>query len=151
MTDPVPSRRRDAPDTALRLPDFLILGEIVGMDDRVVLVGGQSRLAPALAARVRPYVQTLFLAAWLILLLGGWLAALYTVGDAGLRLSGRAESASHGLRVVSIALAVVAVTLVAWVPYLGGLFMVLLFLLGLGALSMRLWRAYPGMAGSAGH
>jgi cytoskeletal protein CcmA (bactofilin family) len=80
--------------------------------------------------------------AWYLLsLLGGFLTAVIYVGDAGLRLAGKA-GAGKGMRVLSIVLALLALVLMQIIPVLGALAMLVLFLLGLGALQLQTWRRY---------
>jgi cytoskeletal protein CcmA (bactofilin family) len=82
------------------------------------------------------------LAYYLVSLLGGLLTGVITVGDAGLRLIGKADPGARGLRVLSIVLALVALVLIQIIPVVGGLALLLLFLLGLGALQLQAWRRY---------
>jgi len=81
--------------------------------------------------------------AWyLVSLLGGFLTGVIFVGDTGLRLMGRAGTAGKGMRVLSIVIALAVLVLIQMIPVLGGLAVFVLFLLGLGALQLRLWRVY---------
>jgi predicted permease len=82
------------------------------------------------------------LAWYLVSLLGGFLTGVIFVGDAGLRLMGKDESATRGMRVLSIVVALVALVLIQIIPVLGGLAVFVLFLLGLGALQLQVWRSY---------
>ncbi|MGB5261857.1 MAG: polymer-forming cytoskeletal protein [Gammaproteobacteria bacterium] len=80
--------------------------------------------------------------AWYLLsLLGGFLTGVIYVGDAGLRLAGKAD-AGKGMRVLSIVIALLALVLIQIIPVLGTLAMFALFLLGLGALQLQTWRRY---------
>ncbi len=82
------------------------------------------------------------LAWYLVSLLGGFLTGVIFVGDAGLRLLGKAGSATRGLRVLFIVLALLALVLIQFIPVFGGLAVLVLFLLGLGALQLQAWRSY---------
>ncbi len=82
------------------------------------------------------------LAWYLLTLLGGFLTGVLYVGDVGLRLLGKAESGGKGWRVLSILLALIVIVLVQIIPVLGGLAVFVLFVLGLGALHLQVWRRY---------
>jgi cytoskeletal protein CcmA (bactofilin family) len=82
------------------------------------------------------------LAWYLVSLLGGFLGAVIFVGDSGLRILGKAGSAGKGIRVLSIVFALIALLLLQMIPAFGGLALFALFLLGLGALQLQVWRAY---------
>jgi cytoskeletal protein CcmA (bactofilin family) len=82
------------------------------------------------------------LAYYLVSLLGGLLTGVIYVGDAGLRLMGRAESSTRGMRVLSIVVALVAIVLIQIIPVVGALAVLILFVLGLGALQLQIWRSY---------
>ncbi len=82
------------------------------------------------------------LAYYLVSLLGGLLTGVIYVGDAGLRLMGRAGSAAKGMRVLSIVVALVAILLIQVIPVVGALAVLVLFVLGLGALQLQIWRRY---------
>lgn len=82
------------------------------------------------------------LAGYLVSLLLGFLSGVIFVGDAGLRLAGRADTAGKGMRAVSFAIALAAILLLQLVPVLGAMAMFALFVFGLGAFHMQLWRAY---------
>ncbi|MDH3526919.1 MAG: hypothetical protein OEN52_10460 [Gammaproteobacteria bacterium] len=79
---------------------------------------------------------------YLVSLLGGLVTGVLYVGDAGLRLLGKAETAAKGLRVLSIMVALVALVLIQIIPVVGALAMLVLFVLGLGALQLQIWRSY---------
>ncbi|MEZ5542157.1 MAG: hypothetical protein R3F42_08940 [Pseudomonadota bacterium] len=82
------------------------------------------------------------LAGYLISLLLGFLSGVIFLGDAGLRLAGRADAAGKGLRAVSFAIALAVILLLQLVPVLGAMAMFALFVCGLGAFHLQLWRAY---------
>ena len=81
------------------------------------------------------------LAWYLVSLLGGFLTAVISVGDVGLRLVGKA-GAGRGLRVLSVLLALIALLLIQLIPALGGPVMLALLILGLGAFQLQAWRRY---------
>jgi cytoskeletal protein CcmA (bactofilin family) len=87
------------------------------------------------------------LAGYLVSLLFGLLSGVIFVGDAGLRLAGRAETAGTGMRVFSFAVALAAILLLQLVPLLGTLIMLLVFVPGFGAFHLQLWRTYSGNRG----
>lgn len=80
----------------------------------------------------------LYLAFWLL----GFLTGILHVGDWGLRLIGRATVATKGWRVLSIIAALLALWIVRFAPILGGLVAFAIFVFGLGALVLYLWRRY---------
>jgi cytoskeletal protein CcmA (bactofilin family) len=82
------------------------------------------------------------LAWYLVSLLGGFLTGVIFVGDAGLRLMGKDESAARGMRVLSIVVALFALVLIQIIPVLGELAVFVLFLLGLGAFQLQVWHNY---------
>ncbi|NVK41283.1 MAG: hypothetical protein HWE39_08565 [Oceanospirillaceae bacterium] len=90
------------------------------------------------------YVLALMLLAlYLVTLALGALAGFFAVGDLGLRLLGKAEIPSRSLRVLSIIAAIVIVAAIQFIPLLGGFIGFLVWLLGLGAVALSLYRAYP--------
>jgi len=91
------------------------------------------------------------LAWYLVSQLGGFLSGVIYVGDAGLRLTGKATTAGKGLRVLSIVLALVALVLVQIIPVVGGLAVLVLYVLGLGALQLQAWRSYSQSRRAADH
>ena len=84
----------------------------------------------------------MMLALYLVTLALGALAGLFSLGDLGLRLLGKRDDASRVLRVLSIVAAIVMLAVVQIVPVLGGLTGFLVWLIGLGALQLSLYRAY---------
>jgi cytoskeletal protein CcmA (bactofilin family) len=83
------------------------------------------------------------LAWYLVSLLGGMLTGVIFVGNTGLRLlPGKAGTKTRGLRVVSIVVALIAIILIQFIPVGGALAVLVLFLLGLGALQLQVWRRY---------
>jgi len=83
---------------------------------------------------------------YVILLLAGFLTAIFYVGDLGLRLLGRAEP-SKARRLWSFVLALVLVVVLGLVPILGTLLLFVLMLVGTGVLELYLYRAYAAQPG----
>ena len=88
------------------------------------------------------WLALLMLALYLMSLLLGFLTGIVNVGEWGLRFIDRAQTATKGWRVLSIIAALLALWLVRFVPILGGLVVFAVFILGLGALTLYLWRRY---------
>ncbi len=88
------------------------------------------------------------LLAYLLLLLVSWLMACAALGLLGLNVAGRDES-GLGLKLLAAAIAALVVMLVGLIPVLGGLLVLLLWLLGLGALGLELAHAYRSRERSA--
>lgn len=95
------------------------------------------------------WLALLMLALYLMSLLLGFLTGIVNVGEWGLRFIDRAQTATKGWRVLSIVAALLALWLVRFVPILGGLVVFAIFVLGLGALTLYLWRRYAH-AGTGG-
>lgn len=85
-------------------------------------------------------------ALYLILLLAGFLTAAFYVGEFGWRRLGRGEVSGRG-RWGSFVIALIVITLLGLVPLLGTLLLLILMLLGVGALTLGLYRAYLGQQG----
>lgn len=81
------------------------------------------------------------LALYLTALLLGLVTGLFCAADWGLRRR-RPERPGRGRGLLAVTLAVLALAVLQLVPVLGGLAIFLLLLFGLGALTLRLWRAY---------
>jgi cytoskeletal protein CcmA (bactofilin family) len=94
-----------------------------------------------LATVVGYLLALMLLALYLFMLALGALAGLFSLGDLGLRLLGKRDDASKGLRVLSIVTAVVMLAVMQMVPVLGGLIGFLVWLVGLGAVQLSLYRA----------
>jgi len=88
------------------------------------------------------WLALLVKALYLMALLLGFLTGVVYIGDWGLRLIDRAAATTKGWRVLSIIAALLALWLVRFVPILGGLTMFAVFIFGLGALTLYLWRRY---------
>jgi len=81
-----------------------------------------------------------------ILLLAGFLTALFFVGDLGLRLLGRREP-SRGKRLWSFVVALIVVTVLGLVPVAGTLLLFVLMLMGVGALALFVYGTYVASSG----
>jgi hypothetical protein len=95
------------------------------------------------------WLALLMLALYLMSLLLGFLTGIVNVGEWGLRFIDRAQTATKGWRVLSIIAALLALWLVRFVPILGGLVVLAVFIFGLGALALYLWRRYVHASTSA--
>jgi hypothetical protein len=82
------------------------------------------------------------LAVFLVFLLAGFLTGVFYVADSGLRLFGKHEEVTRGMRSLGIIVAIVALVILQLVPLLGGLITFLLLLSGLGAMNLNIWRVY---------
>jgi hypothetical protein len=68
-------------------------------------------------------------------------------GNAGLRLLGGADAADRGRRILSIVIALAIILMFRRVPVVGGLVMLVLFVLGFGALHLQLRGQAPDITG----
>ena len=80
---------------------------------------------------------------YLILLLAGFLVAMFYVGDLGLGLRGHTVP-TRGMRIWSFVIALVVVTVLGVVPVFGTLLLFVLMLLGTGGVVLGIFRAYGG-------
>ena len=78
---------------------------------------------------------------YVVLLMLGYVIAAIFVGDLALERLGGERVKSLGWRVLFLLLALVALSVVRHVPLIGGLAVALLFVAGIGAFTMRSWRA----------
>jgi cytoskeletal protein CcmA (bactofilin family) len=81
-----------------------------------------------------------------VVLLAGFLIGVVWVGEVGARLIRRDAGASPGIRVLSLAVALVILGLLCLVPFLGGLVWFLLTLFGVGAGILQFSRQYSASA-----
>ncbi len=77
-----------------------------------------------------------------LLLMLGYLTAALAIGDLALERVRPADAATTGWRVLFLVAALVMLALLRLVPWLGDLVVLVLFLAGLGAFSLRLLRSY---------
>lgn len=84
----------------------------------------------------------MFLLLYLITLFVGFLTGIIYVGDAGFRLLQRGREISTGARVLSVIGALVLITLLRFVPFLGALITFALLVFGLGAWTLQSYRTY---------
>jgi len=77
---------------------------------------------------------------YIVLLMLGYLVAALFVGDLLLERLGTEKFNSLGWRVLFLLLALVALSIVRHVPLIGGFVILLLFLAGIGAFTMRSWK-----------
>ena len=89
---------------------------------------------------------------WLYLgaLLLGFLTAAFYLGDVVLRPIARTRWPSRGARMGALALVVLALALVRFVPIAGPLVLLLALVFGVGAWILRLTRSYSGLADEEG-
>ena len=85
----------------------------------------------------------LLLAAYLIMLLLGYLTGAFFVGAAGLRLLGK-KSPGKAAHVVALCVALLVLIIVQLIPLLGILIFWLVLLAGIGALKRQMFLAYQG-------
>ena len=96
-----------------------------------------------LATVVGAFLALMLLVLYLLTLMLGFIAGLFTLGDLGLRLLGKRDDASRIIRVLAIVAAVAALAIFQMVPVLGGVMGLLVWLIGLGAVTLSLYRSYP--------
>ena len=88
------------------------------------------------------WLALLLLAAYLALLLTGFLTGVLAIGDFALGWIVKRRKATTGLRVLSIVAALVALWIVGFIPFLGGLVCFAVLMFGLGGLALYLCRGY---------
>jgi hypothetical protein len=82
------------------------------------------------------------LALYFIILFLGLVVGINFIGDLFLKLIGKREDGGNGWRLLGIALAIILIMVTQLIPLLGGLAFIILFLLGLGAAAMQLFKRY---------
>ncbi|HQR48861.1 MAG TPA: hypothetical protein PL152_05970 [Steroidobacteraceae bacterium] len=85
---------------------------------------------------------------YLLALFLGWIVVALFVGERGLSLVRGSQPVTTGLRLLALLLALVGLSYVRHIPYLGGLVVFLALIAGMGALVWQGWTRRPG-AGSA--
>lgn len=88
-----------------------------------------------------------FLALYFITLFLGLVVGINFIGDLFLKLIGKGENGSTGWRLVAIALTIILIMVTQLIPLLGGLAFIILFLLGLGAAAIQLFKRYRAQYG----
>lgn len=106
------------------------------------LIGTPLVIALLFATGVGAVLGLVLLVVYLLMLLAGTVTGSVFLASLGLRLAGKEEAAGRVLSAMAVALAVVLVQLVQWVPIGGAIFTLLLFLIGLGAAVAAAWRNY---------
>lgn len=86
----------------------------------------------------------LLLGFYALLVLAGFLTGLLFLGDRLLRLLRHGGQIRHSKRLLSLIAAVLIVWLAGFVPVAGGLAVILLLVLGTGAVLRQVWRVYRG-------
>ena len=84
----------------------------------------------------------LFAFGYVALMLFGYLIGAIFVGDTVLERVRAGKTLTKGWRILFMLLALVAISLVRLVPFLGGLAVALLFVAGIGAFTMRAWQGF---------
>ncbi len=87
------------------------------------------------------WLALLLLAAYLIMLLLGYLTGVLFVGDSGLRLIGK-KTPGKLARVVAFCVALILLVIIGAIPLLGGLIFWLVLIGGMGALKRQMYLAY---------
>ena len=86
---------------------------------------------------------------YVVLMLLGYLVAAMFVGDTALERIGKEKVDSAWWRVLFMFLALIVIAIVKQVPFIGGLAVMLLFIAGIGAFTMRSWRGFRNDAAEA--
>lgn len=87
------------------------------------------------------WLGLMLLALYLIALLCGFLAGALCTGETGFKLLRRQTEITRGWRVAALVATLIVVSIIGFVPVLGGLVMFGILLFGLGGLSWRIYRA----------
>ncbi|MGB5398272.1 MAG: hypothetical protein WBN96_14090 [Gammaproteobacteria bacterium] len=106
-----------------------------------VVAGGPVAIVLLFSTGVGFLLALFLLAAYLLMLLSGYLAGAYFVADAGLRKLNK-TSAGKTTRAVSLSLAIAVLFIINVIPLLGSLFNWLVLLAGVGALKQQIVSAY---------
>jgi hypothetical protein len=107
-----------------------------------VLTSGPLLVILLMITLIGIWLGLIVLAAYLVLLLLGYLTGVLFLADAGLARVRRAEEPGAGWRLTAIAVTLLVLGLLRLIPLLGGLIGFLLLLFGLGALTRAFWRRY---------
>jgi cytoskeletal protein CcmA (bactofilin family) len=106
-----------------------------------VFAGGPVVIILLLSTGVGVLLALLLLAAYLVILLSGYLAGAFFVADTGLRKLNKSE-AGKKTRAIALALSIVVLSIVNIIPLLGNLINWLVLLAGIGALKRQMMAAY---------
>ncbi|HVK54739.1 MAG TPA: polymer-forming cytoskeletal protein [Burkholderiales bacterium] len=92
-------------------------------------------------------VALVLLATYAILLLIGYLTTAAFIGDRIARLARKSAELTTGWRIASMALALILLTLVGAIPFLGGFIILIALLFGLDAFVLQLFQRYRSEGG----
>jgi hypothetical protein len=106
----------------------------------VMLLGVPFAIIVLLVTVIGIPLALLLVFGYVVLMLLGYLVAAIFVGDTVLERVGKAKVVSAWWRVLFMFLALLAIAIVKQVPFIGGLAVMLLFIAGIGAFTMRSWR-----------
>lgn len=106
----------------------------------VMLLGVPFAIIVLLVTVIGIPLALLLVFGYVVLMLLGYLVAAMFVGDTALGRFGREKVESPWWRVLFMFLALIVIAIVKQVPFIGGLAVMLLFIAGIGALTMRSWR-----------
>ena len=106
-----------------------------------VLAGGPLVIILLFSTGIGTLLALLLLAAYLIMLLAGYIAGAYYVADAGLRKLNKGNAGRTG-RITAIIVSLLMLSLVNIIPLIGSLLNWLVLLAGMGALKHEMVRAY---------
>jgi hypothetical protein len=87
---------------------------------------------------------------YLLLMFLGWIVAALFIGQRGLVMLGGATPASIGSRLLALLLALVALSLVRHVPFVGGIVAFMALIAGIGALVSQGWTRRDGAPAATG-
>ncbi|MGF1760979.1 polymer-forming cytoskeletal protein [Photobacterium sagamiensis] len=80
------------------------------------------------------------LASYLVMILVAVVTGIFAVGDLGLRLTGKRETAGKGLLILSFLIAIILLGLLQLIPIVGGVIKLAVVLFGLGGLALTAYR-----------
>jgi len=115
----------------------------------VMLVGVPFSIIVLLITVIGIPLAVLLALGYFVLMLFGYLVAAIFVGDTVLERVSIAKMDSAWWRVLFMFLALVAIAIVKAVPFIGGLIVLLLFIAGIGAFTMRSWAGFRRDAAEA--
>jgi cytoskeletal protein CcmA (bactofilin family) len=106
-----------------------------------VLAGGPLVIVLLFSTGIGALLALLLLAAYLIMLLAGYITGAYYVADAGLRKLNKDNAGKTG-RITAIILSLLLLSLINIIPLIGSLLNWLVLIAGMGALKHEMVRAY---------